>query len=122
MSLAQVELAACAAEFVSWDLPSPVVSGARLVPRVGLQRSFPFLRGELKAVLGCPMPTYPSIAEAREIAARHNLSRCIVFFEAGDGRIGYASYGKTRVLCESTRRIADKMWDDFAELVVREKA
>lgn len=65
--------------------------------------------------------TTPSIGEARRLAMKHDLQRCIVFFTAADGRAGYVSYGKTRALCEGTRRVADAMWDGFTDAVVHEE-
>ncbi len=61
------------------------------------------------------MPTYPNITDARRLAVTHNLKRCVIFFTGPDGRIGYASYGKTKALCASTRRVADGMWDQWTK-------
>ena len=54
-----------------------------------------------------------TIDEAKNLAAQYGLVRVIVYFEQADGKIGYTSYGKTKALCEGTRRIADGMWDRF---------
>ena len=56
----------------------------------------------------------PSVNDARALARKHNLARCVVFFTTSNGRIGYASYGKTRQLCDSTRQLADRMWDHWS--------
>ena len=63
----------------------------------------------------------PSIGEARSLATKHDLQRCIVFFTTADGHVGYASYGKTRALCEGTQRIADDLWENFKDAVVHEE-
>ncbi len=63
----------------------------------------------------------PSIGEARTLATKHDLERCIVFFTTADGRAGYVSYGKTRALCGGTQLIADAMWDRFNDAVRHEE-
>jgi hypothetical protein len=65
-------------------------------------------------------PTYPSVSDARRIAKQHDLLRCVVFFTGVDGRIGYASYGKTRQLCDSTRSVADALWNKYGALTAKE--
>lgn len=65
-------------------------------------------------------PTNPSVSDARKLAEKHGLQRCIVFFAGADDRVGYASYGMTRGLCEGTRRVADAMWDTYVSELMRE--
>jgi len=67
--------------------------------------------------------TYPSVSDARSLAKKHGLQRCIVFFTGADGRIGYASYGADKHLCESTRDVADSLWEPYiqATLGLREQ-
>lgn len=64
--------------------------------------------------------TYPRISDASKLAKQHGLLRCIVFYTGADGRIGYASYGQTRALCESTRKVADAMWEQYEEAAADE--
>lgn len=66
--------------------------------------------------------TYPAVSEVRKLAKKHELLRCVVFFTAADGRMGYTSFGKTQSLCESTRRVADGLWSKYRELTNREAA
>ena len=66
------------------------------------------------------MAAHPSIAEVRRLAQAHKLQRCIVYFTRADGQIGYTSYGQTRALCESTRRVADRLWQPYTEAVMAE--
>jgi len=61
----------------------------------------------------------PTTADAKRLATTHNLKRIIVFFEEIDGRFGYASYGRTKSLCQTTREIADGLWSYFKQLLVR---
>lgn len=57
----------------------------------------------------------PEVAVARDSAKRlgdlagHQVTRCVVVYELDDGRIGYASYGATKNLCNSARAWADEM-------------
>lgn len=56
---------------------------------------------------------HPLISDARQLGQRDGCSRVIVIFQLRNGRAGYASWGATRGLCESTRRIADQLLDQF---------
>ena len=53
--------------------------------------------------------THPTIDDARGLARSYGLDRVVIYFQTGDGRNGYASFGKTRELCYSTKAIADQM-------------
>ena len=53
----------------------------------------------------------PTISETKAIAERKGLRRCVILFQLADGRVGYASYGKTKELCNSTRVIMDNTFN-----------
>lgn len=55
-------------------------------------------------------PRQPRVDDARSLAEWYGLRRCIIWF-AQDERHGYASYGATRLLCDDTRSLADRMFD-----------
>ncbi len=59
------------------------------------------------------MATIPiKVSDAKQLATREKLKRCVIWYQLEDGRVGYASYGKTRDLCQSTRLIMDDVFDD----------
>lgn len=62
------------------------------------------------------------LAEIREIAKREKLRRVVVVFEqdVGDGirYLGVTSYGATRALCASARRLADQFYEDAEEFLM----
>lgn len=47
-------------------------------------------------------------------------NRVVVLYTMPDGRIGYASYGATRTLCDQTRGIADELYERAADLLSEE--
>jgi hypothetical protein len=53
--------------------------------------------------------SHPTIEAAKAIAERYGLDRIVIYFQTGEGRNGYASYGKTKDLCDSTQKIAERM-------------
>ncbi len=53
----------------------------------------------------------PEVAVARDAAGKFGADRCVVLYTLPDGRIGYASYGSTKPLCDETKRLADKLYD-----------
>ena len=57
--------------------------------------------------------TTPEVTDARTLAKRHVLRRCVILFETHEGRVGYASFGETKEMCKSTRRIMDEFFDDI---------
>jgi hypothetical protein len=57
------------------------------------------------------MANIPSIQNAKSIAKRHKLRRCVILFETDAGQVGYSSYGETKALCESTREVMDEHFD-----------
>lgn len=57
----------------------------------------------------------PEVAAARDFGKRFGARRVVILFESEDGRIGYASYGKTRVLCDETKGVADAAYEAFGE-------
>jgi len=59
----------------------------------------------------------PQVAAARDFGKAHNCKQVIIFFVQEDGRVGYASYGKNRALCDNARDIAENVWDAFERAV-----
>ena len=60
----------------------------------------------------------PEVAVARDADKRlGDVPRCIVLYTTDDGKVGMASYGKTRALCAETGKMGDKLWTEFAELL-----
>jgi hypothetical protein len=50
----------------------------------------------------------PQVAVARDAAQRlGNAKQCIVIYLTDAGQIGYASYGRTKQLCDEAKGIAD---------------
>lgn len=58
----------------------------------------------------------PEVAVARDAGkklgtlAGGTTDQCIIFYGTSDGRFGYASYGRTRDLCNDSKRLADAMY------------
>jgi len=63
----------------------------------------------------------PEVAVARDAAKRLgdiagvNVSRCIVTYTTEDGRVGYASFGATKALCDDAKRLGDAIFDLVCE-------
>ena len=54
----------------------------------------------------------PEVAVARDAAKKlGDASMCIVLWVASDEKVGMASYGKTKALCDAAKRIADDVWN-----------
>ncbi|HMN97404.1 MAG TPA: hypothetical protein PKC43_06390 [Phycisphaerales bacterium] len=54
-------------------------------------------------------------ADAMERAAGTRIDRCIVLYTTADGALGYASFGRTRALCASARKVADAAYEHVME-------
>lgn len=52
----------------------------------------------------------PKVADCRAIADKWNVQQVIIF-AVQDGILEYASFGKTKVLCDETKRLADAAFD-----------
>ena len=65
-------------------------------------------------------PNIPSINDAKKLAKAHNLRRCVILFETDEGRVGYSSYGETKAVCQSTRRIMDVVFDEIERRIHKE--
>lgn len=76
-----------------------------------------FLCADLAVFQGENAVTMPSIGDAKQLAAKNRLRRCVILFETEEGQVGYSSYGKTRALCQSTREIMDEIFDDLQHRV-----
>lgn len=58
----------------------------------------------------------PEVAVARDAANKlGDASMCIVLWVTPDEKVGMASYGKTRALCDAARIIADEVWNAVVE-------
>ena len=55
----------------------------------------------------------PQIGDAKSLAKANQLRRCVILFETHNGRVGYASYGQTRALCQKTKHIMNALFDDL---------
>ncbi len=62
----------------------------------------------------------PSIGDAKRLGKANHLRRCVILFETDCGQVGYASYGKTKALCQSTRSLMDGVFDEIEETVHEE--
>lgn len=68
----------------------------------------------------------PEVQIARDAAAsmgkvmKSGVDRCIVYFTLDDGRLGYASYGRTSALCAHARRMADSVFDTLQDWIGEE--
>lgn len=63
----------------------------------------------------------PEVAAARDFGARFGAERVVILYALPDGRIGYASYGKTRKLCDATKDVAEASLKAFGEAIVRQQ-
>lgn len=62
----------------------------------------------------------PEVAVARDFAQKVGANRVVIMWDTPDGKMGYASYGKNRGLCDSAKRIAEWLWRPFGESLVEE--
>jgi len=53
----------------------------------------------------------PQVAAARDFGKKFGKNQVIILHFDKDGRVGYASYGETKSLCDNTKKIADKIFD-----------
>lgn len=53
----------------------------------------------------------PKVAHARSFGKAFDCPQVIVLFVQRDGRLGYASYGERKKLCDETRKLADAAFD-----------
>lgn len=52
----------------------------------------------------------PEVAVARDAAAKLDAPIAIVFYVTRDRKLGYASYGETKALCDEAKKIAENAW------------
>lgn len=45
----------------------------------------------------------------------------VIMFYVDDNTFGYTSYGKDKAWCERMRKIADALWDDFANAYAQDE-
>lgn len=61
----------------------------------------------------------PEVSLARDYAKKFGKRRVVIFFDDGRG-FGYTSYGETKPLCDSARRIGDYMFDQYKIALIAE--
>lgn len=61
----------------------------------------------------------PEVAAARDFAKQFGWDRVVILYDS-KGKFGYTSYGATKGLCASARRIADWLWAPFREALIVE--
>lgn len=61
----------------------------------------------------------PEVAAARDFAKRFGHSRVLILYDDGL-HFGFASYGETKELCASAKRIGDKLWKPFQDALTAE--
>ena len=59
----------------------------------------------------------PNVAEARDIAKKHDDDMVIVFRITPDLDIAYASYGRTEPLCVVAQQLGDGILDHMIEIL-----
>ena len=57
----------------------------------------------------------PQVAVARDFGVKFGANRVIIFYVTPDNRVGYASYGKTKHLCDEAKIVADRCFDAIEE-------
>ena len=57
----------------------------------------------------------PEVAAARDFGKKFGADQVVILFRLKDGRLGYASYGETRALCDRAREWADVAMDAAAD-------
>lgn len=62
----------------------------------------------------------PEVAAARDMAEQFGWSRVVILHDNGKD-FGYVSFGKTRSLCASAKRIGELLWKPF-ELALQQES
>jgi hypothetical protein len=52
-------------------------------------------------------------------ACGHEVDRIVILYTTVDGKMGYASYGKTAALCGSAKRLADAAYEAMRAQLVK---
>jgi hypothetical protein len=53
----------------------------------------------------------PQVAIAREAAVKLGADRVVIVYTTAQGQFGYASYGETRPLCASAKKLGDVCYE-----------
>ena len=53
----------------------------------------------------------PEVAAARDFGKKFDADRVVIIYTKPDGKVGMASYGKTKALCERTKPIGNSLFD-----------
>ncbi len=56
----------------------------------------------------------PQVAVARDFGKKFGADRVVIFYALPDGRVGYASYGETKALCDTAGEVADAVLDEIS--------
>lgn len=59
------------------------------------------------------------IGAARDFGEKHNAKQVVILYITEDHQLGYASWGKTRLLCGETKTLADAAYEAMADRVAR---
>ena len=57
----------------------------------------------------------PQVASARDFAKKFDKKIVVIMHVDDKGRLGYASYGETKLLCDAAKILADKAFDSIVE-------
>ena len=57
-----------------------------------------------------PWNPSPEVAVARDFGNKFGADRVVVVYTTPEGKMGYASYGKTTALCAETKKLADAIF------------
>jgi hypothetical protein len=67
------------------------------------------------------MKSTPTTDEIRDLSKKHDLGRAILIYtDKDDLSLGYVSYGKDKHTCDTTKKLADLVYDYIKMLFGRE--
>lgn len=64
----------------------------------------------------------PEVAAARDFGKKFGADRVVILYTTHQGQIGVASYGETRSLCDRTKPIADRLYEEAMKLFAEDDA
>lgn len=59
----------------------------------------------------------PEVAAARDFGGKFGADQVVILYRLRDGRCAYASWGKTKGLCDATKTLADSAYETFADCI-----
>jgi len=57
-----------------------------------------------------PWNPSPEVAAVRDAAGKLGADRAVIVYTRPDGKMGYASFGRTRALCAQAQALAEDLW------------